>query len=103
MIDISNFRDLLALGAIKGITEAPMIHPDGDLLIASSPMSASQLNFKGSATNPPLEQGPDSQAHSSPKFCGTGSPRQMESARYEESKNQGGVRLNNPDGEVLQR
>jgi hypothetical protein len=58
--------------------------------------------FSGGAANPQV-QGPNSQLHSSPKFYRTSSPIRMASGRVEESKHQGGFKLNNRDGEVLKR
>ena len=66
-------------------------------------MGPPQLMFGAGATKTQV-QGPDSQVHSSPKFRGASSPSQMASGRVEESKHQGGVRLNkHRDGEVLKR
>jgi hypothetical protein len=105
VLNITNFKDPLVQGAIRGYLEGSKVlrdRDDDEFLHASNPMGPPQLMFGAGAANTQV-QGPDSQVHSSPKFRGTPSPSQMASGRVEESKHQGGVRLNKRDGEVLKR
>jgi hypothetical protein len=99
-LDINNFSDPQFKGAIRGYLEGSNLicarDNDDEFLLATSPMSPpAQQMFRnvGGAASPQ----PDSSSHSTATFFGAVRtiPIKLEGGIVEESKNQGGVRLDN--------